>query len=303
MNCSVCKKCNKCCGKLSLLEDKLSWRYFIPATVIRSPRVRRSATKTGCVCLDFIVFMLAAVRLHTGNWCSLAKQREFCLSRVETGKKQDFAGVCLPANLRGTTNMNTDSWVHDQIYTDFLQRTESSDFRHIGTVVIVWQRIFLKWENVSTHQIYNSLEHMQFPKHYSSLIAVILPRQEQDTFPFFHDTVTLTSVTSLMSIISVRKITPFDPLKISVVSLQKRYNPTLNLRDFHRMRMDFTAAASASASAHVCLLTCCKEASRSIRAEKDGTSGITLLSFPAAYAVLAGDNIYHEAFFFFLFST
>lgn len=89
---------------------------------------------------------------------------------------------------------------------------------------------------------------------------------------------------------------PFDPLKFSVVSLQKRYNPTLNLRDFHRTRIGFTAAASASA--HVCLLTCCNEASRSIRAEKDGTSGITLLSFPAAYAVLTGDNIYHEAFFF-----
>lgn len=133
------------------------------------------------------------------------------------------------------------------------------------------------------------------------MVLNLRPAQDQDAFSIFHDTVTLTAVTSLMSIISVRKITPFDPLKLSVVSLQKRYSPTLKLRDFHCARMDFTAAASASASAHVCLLTCCKEASSSIRAEKDGTSGITLPSFPAAYAVLTGGHIYHEAFSF-LFS-
>lgn len=124
--------------------------------------------------------------------------------------------------------------------------------------------------------------------------AVLHPRQDQGTIPS-----SMTPWHRLIPIISMRKMKPFDPLKLSVVSLQKRYNPTLNLRDFHRMRMGFTAAASASA--HVCLLTCCKKASRSIRAEKDGTSGITLLSFPAAYTVLTGHNIYHEAFFFFIF--
>lgn len=63
-----------------------------------------------------------------------------------------YKGV-LETNLRSATNSNTDSWVHNQIYAYFLQRTASNDFHHIGAVVIVRRCICLKWENVSTHQI------------------------------------------------------------------------------------------------------------------------------------------------------
>lgn len=60
------------------------------------------------------------------------------------------------------------------------------------------------------------------------------------------------------------------------------------------MRMDFTAAASA----HVCLLTCCKGQQVRFTAERDATSGSETSPpwFTAAFSVVRRDGIHHEGF-------